>query len=227
VVCEAKWGVRVRFSGLGAERPGPSVGSVSGGTCEGVEHALPDLVRWGIDAGGRQHVLHMRAKECIDLGESSFDFSYLDVEVSHGDGATFLEFAPRDGPVGSKPPKHDPAFEELAHGAEVFRWKAPVDGYRAIEFVQGLNKGCRRCTGAERGIPRGGQAVSVKHPRLFHVEVQKAFLLFEPPAEGGFPRSWDAGDKEMHAVSLASLGQARNAAGRGLYIRYGSGIRKR
>jgi hypothetical protein len=26
--------------------------SLSGGVCEGVEHALPDLVGWGVDARG-------------------------------------------------------------------------------------------------------------------------------------------------------------------------------
>ena len=36
------------------------------------------------------------------------------------------------------------------------------------------------------------QSVSVKDPGFFHVEVQEFLLLFEPPAEGGFPRSWDA-----------------------------------
>ena len=38
------------------------------------------------------------------------------------------------------------------------------------------------------------------------------FFLFEPPAEGGFPRSWDAGDEEVHVVSLAFLAEARNVA---------------
>ena len=56
----------------------------------------------------------------------------------------------------------------------------------------------------------------IQHPGFFHVEVQESLLLFEPPAEGGFPRSWDARDKEVHAVSLAFLGQA---AGEYLYIR--------
>jgi hypothetical protein len=50
--------------------------------------------------------------------------------------------------------------------------------------------------------------------------MQEPLFLFEPPAEGGFPRSWDARDKEVHDVSLAFLGQG---AGRYLYIR----IRKR
>ena len=40
------------------------------------------------------------------------------------------------------------------------------------------------------------------------------FFFFEPPAKGGFPRSGDAGDEEVHgAVSLAFFGQAGNAAG--------------
>jgi hypothetical protein len=35
--------------------------------------------------------------------------------------------------------------------------------------------------------------------------VEEAFFLFEPPAEGGFSRSWDAREKEVHGVSLAFL----------------------
>ncbi len=59
-----------------------------GGVCEGVEHALPDFVGWSVDARGRQRVLHVRAKKCIDLRKSGFDFSYLDVEVLHVGVAT-------------------------------------------------------------------------------------------------------------------------------------------
>jgi len=50
----------------------------------------------------------------------------------------------------------------------------------------------------------------VKHPRLFNINVQESLFLFEPPAAGGFPRSWDAGDKEVHAVSLEHLSKPKN-----------------
>jgi hypothetical protein len=69
--------------------------------------------------------------------------------------------------------------------------------------------------------------VPVENPFFLHIEVQESFLLFEPPAEGGFPRGRGSGDEEVHAVSVAFLSQARNAAGRCLYIGYGSGIKER
>src|SRR6266851_814554 len=64
-----------------------------GGVCEGVEHALPEFIRWRVDARGGQRVLHVRREEGLDVRESGFDFSYLNVEESHGEGATFLELA--------------------------------------------------------------------------------------------------------------------------------------
>jgi len=35
----------------------------------------------------------------------------------------------------------------------------------------------------------GGQSVPVKHARFFDINVQESLLLFEPPAEGGFPEA--------------------------------------
>jgi len=86
----------------------------------------------------------VRAKKRIDLRESGFDFSYLNVEESHGEAAPFLELAPGNSPVGGKPPKHNAAVEEFADGIEVLRREAPIDHHRMFEPVQGLNKGCRR-----------------------------------------------------------------------------------
>jgi len=61
------------------------------------------------------------------------------------------------------------------------RREAPVDRHRALEFVQGLNKG------------------------FLHLNVEEPFVLFEPLAEGCFPRGQDSGDEEVHDVSLAGL----------------------
>ena len=194
--------------------------SAAGGFDEGVEHALPDFVRWRVDAGGRQRVLLVRAEKGVDFWEGGFDFAELDVKDCDGAFgiAAHYEFAAGDSPVGGEPPKHDAAVEEFADGVEVLRRKAPVDDYRALEFFQGLDEWRRRCARVEQGVPGCRQAVAVEHPGFFHVEVEESFLLFEPPAEGGFPRSWDAGDEEVHGVSLASLGQARTAAGTYLYM---------
>ena len=160
--------------------------SPPGGVCEGVEHALPDFVGWGVDARGRERVLDVRAKERIDLGESSFNFSYLDAEVLHLGVATLFKFAPCDRPVGSEPPKHNAAVEEFADRVEALRRETPVNGYRAPDPFQGLNEGCGRCAGAEKSIPCGRQSVSVQYTRFFNVKMQKTLLLFQPPAEGGF-----------------------------------------
>jgi hypothetical protein len=72
------WGVRERVcSGFGTglaitESP---VLFLAVAFCKGVEHALPDLVGWGVDARGRQRIHHVRAKDGVDLWESGFNFS--------------------------------------------------------------------------------------------------------------------------------------------------------
>jgi hypothetical protein len=117
---------------------------------QGVEHALPDCFGWGIDACGSERVLLVRAKEGVDFWEGGFNFANLDVKDFDGPlAAALYELAAGDGPVGGEPPQHNTAVEEFADGVEVFRWKAPVDGYRAIEFVQGLDERRRRCARVE------------------------------------------------------------------------------
>jgi len=183
--------------------------SPSRGLDEGIEDAFPDCFGWRVDAGGGQRVLLMGTEEDVDFRESGFDFSDLDVESFDGALATaaLCELAASYRPVSSEPPEHDTAVEEFADSVEVLRREAPIDDHRAIEPVQGLNKGCRRCASAEQGKPFCRQSVPVEDAVFLHIEMEESFVLFEPLAEGGFSRSWDAGDKEVHAVSLAFLSQ--------------------
>ena len=118
---------------------------LSARSCQGVEHALPDFVRWGVDARGRQRVLHVGAEEGVDVGQGIPDFSDLDVKSFDGalPIAALCEFAASNGPVRGKPPKHDLAVVEFADGIEVLRRETPVDHHRALEPVQLGEEGSR------------------------------------------------------------------------------------
>ena len=61
---------------------------LTGGSCQGIEHALPDFVRCGVDARRRQGVLQVRTEEGVNFGQGVLDFSDLDVEVLHEGVAT-------------------------------------------------------------------------------------------------------------------------------------------
>jgi len=105
------------------------------------ESSGPCLTRAeGNDARGGQCVHDVRTKDGIDVLESRFDFSHLNIEELNGECATFFELASCDSPVGGKPPEHNSTFGELANGIQVLRRKAPVDGNQVLEFLQGFEK---------------------------------------------------------------------------------------
>jgi hypothetical protein len=94
-------------------------------------------------------------------------------------------------------------FFGFADGGEVLRREAPVNHYGAVEFVQCIDERGRSSSCVEQGVPCACKSMTVEDAVFLHIEVEEPFFLCEPVAEVGFPRSWDAGDKEVHGVSLA------------------------
>ena len=143
-------------------------------------------------------------KEGVDFREGGFDFSDLDVEVLHG------AWQPRAMNLRRATAQSAANHHSMTPPSKSLRTVLRCSGGKPqsmttgrLNFSRASMNGAAVALASNRVFQAVRQAVSVKHAGFFHVEVQEPLLLFEPPAEGGFPRSWDAGDEEVHGVSLA------------------------